>query len=73
MKDFAYTVVFEPAEEGGYLAHVPALNGITTEGETLEEAKNMAIDAIRGYIATLIQEGLPIPFEHSTEKLAVSI
>jgi predicted RNase H-like HicB family nuclease len=38
MKIYEYTVIFEPAEEGGYLAHVPALNGLTTEGETLEEA-----------------------------------
>lgn len=44
------TVIYEPAEEGGWLACVPALNDLTTEGETLEEAKAMAYDAIRGYL-----------------------
>jgi predicted RNase H-like HicB family nuclease len=44
-----YTVCFEAAEEGGYYAHVPAL-GITTEGETLKEAKSMARDAIEGFL-----------------------
>ncbi len=37
MKEYEYTVIFEPAEEGGWLAHVPALNGLTTEGETWED------------------------------------
>ncbi len=44
-----YTVIYEPAENGGYYAHIPALE-ITTEGETLEEAKEMARDAIEGYL-----------------------
>jgi predicted RNase H-like HicB family nuclease len=39
------TVIYEPAEDGGFYAHIPALE-ITTEGETLEEAKEMARDAI---------------------------
>ncbi len=28
---YAYTVIFEPAEEGGFIVKVPALNGIATE------------------------------------------
>jgi predicted RNase H-like HicB family nuclease len=61
MKIYQYTVIFEPAEEGGYIVHVPALNGLTTEGDTLEEAKAMAMDAIKGYIETLEERNLPIP------------
>ena len=60
-KQYKYTVIFEPAEEGGYIAHVPALNGIATQGETLDEAKAMAIDLIKGYLETLQEMGLPIP------------
>jgi predicted RNase H-like HicB family nuclease len=63
MKKHKYTVIFEPAEEGGYIAHIPALNGIVTQGETLEEAEAMAIDLIEGYIETLQKKGLPIPEE----------
>ena len=32
-----YTVIFEPAEEGGYTAVVPALPGCVSEGNSLEE------------------------------------
>ncbi len=58
-----YTVIFEPEESGGYIARVPALPGCVTEGETLEEARAMAIDAIQGYIECLRERNLPIPEE----------
>lgn len=56
-----YTVVFEPAEEGGYVAHVPALPGLWTQGETLTEAREMVKDAIAGYIEALLKSGDPVP------------
>lgn len=34
---------------------------MVTEGETLEEARTMAKDAIRAYLESLRQDGLPIP------------
>jgi predicted RNase H-like HicB family nuclease len=78
MKDFKYTVIFEPAEEGGYVVHVPALPGLVTEGDTLEEAKKMARDAIRCHLLSLMQRNRPIPEERHHEKpvmeeLAVAI
>ena len=45
MNIYEYTVIFEE-EDGIWLAHVPALNGLTTEGETIPEAKAMVRDAI---------------------------
>lgn len=48
-----YTVLFEPAEEGGFVVTCLALPGLVTEGGTLEEARAMAEDAIRGYIESL--------------------
>lgn len=57
-----YTVVFEPAEEGGYVVNVPYL-GIATQGETLEEGRAMAIEAITLYLECLVEDGLPIPEE----------
>ena len=61
MKVYEYTVIFEPAEEGGYLAHVPALNGLTTQGESLEETAEMVKDAIKCFLETCQIKGLPIP------------
>ncbi len=66
-KEYIYTAEFEPAEEGGYVVTVPALPGVVTQGETLEEARAMAADAIQGYLESLKEDGLPIPVEHEHE------
>lgn len=73
---YEYTVVFEPAEEGGFVVKVPALHGIATQGETLPEARAMAADLIRGYLESLRKHGEPIPVEHKrtmTRRIAVSL
>lgn len=80
MTRYEFTVVFEPdPEDGGYVAHVPAL-GIATQGETLDEARVMVQDAIAGFIESLKQAGQPIPVEpaalHSQihlEQITVSV
>jgi antitoxin HicB len=36
---------------------------LVTEGNTLEEARDMAADAILGYLESLAKDGLPIPPE----------
>ncbi len=56
-----YTVLFEPQPEGGYTVSCPALPGVVTEGDTLEEARSMAKDAILGYLESLKKDGLPFP------------
>jgi antitoxin HicB len=76
VSQFQYTVVFEPAEEGGYVVTVPALPGLITEGDTLEEARAMAKDAIRGYLESLMKHGEEIPRETGVatlERVAVTV
>ena len=46
MKDIQFTAVFEPCEEGGYIAYIEEIEGINTQGDTLEEAKDNLADAI---------------------------
>ena len=36
-EDFLYPIIIYPAEEGGYVAEVPALKGCLAQGETLVE------------------------------------
>ena len=50
---YTFTMLFEPAEEGGYVVTCPALPGLVTEGDTMEEARRMAGDALRGYLESL--------------------
>jgi antitoxin HicB len=63
MKHLSYTVKIEPAEEGGYIASVPALPGCQTQGETYDEVVEMAGDAILCYVEGLAKHGLPVPVE----------
>jgi predicted RNase H-like HicB family nuclease len=59
---YTYTVVFEPDDEAaGYTVTCPALPGLVTEGDTLEEARARAVDAIKGYLESLRRHGDPIP------------
>lgn len=45
-KDMTLTAVFEPADEGGYIAFVEELPGANTQGETLEEARKNLTEAV---------------------------
>jgi antitoxin HicB len=59
----------------GYQVTVPLLPGLITYGRTLEEAREMARDAIRCHLEGLRKDGERIPNEKSTrsEKLRVAL
>jgi predicted RNase H-like HicB family nuclease len=42
-----FTAVFQPADEGGYVAWVEELPGANTQGETLEETRENLKEAIQ--------------------------
>ena len=42
--------IIHEAEEGGYWAEVPALQGCVTQGETLAELKRNLHEAIEGWL-----------------------
>ena len=50
------------------MVSVPALPGCYTEGRTLEEAREMAGDAIRAYCASMLKHGELIPVESFEEQ-----
>jgi antitoxin HicB len=59
-----YTVILEPAEEGGFVVHVPALPEVVTEGETEAEALAMAKEAIELALEERIAEGEHVPHDN---------
>jgi antitoxin HicB len=76
MRVLTYTVVIEPAEEGGYDVHVPVLPGCLTQAETYQDAVAMARQAIEGFVEALALAGEPIPIEpqpHRATTVAVSV
>lgn len=56
-----FNIVLRPEPEGGFTAIVPILPDCVTYGRTLAEAKEMARDAISGYIESLKKHKEPIP------------
>lgn len=60
MADQQYEMILVPRPEGGFVASVPDLPDVVTEGETREEALIMAWDAIRGYLETMREKGWPV-------------
>ena len=61
-----YTIILEPAEEGGFIVRVPALPEICTEGDSEAEALAMAKDAIELVLASRRERGEFIPEESAT-------
>jgi predicted RNase H-like HicB family nuclease len=53
MKNQKYSIILTPEDEGGYSVAVPELPGCFTQGETLEEAIDMAKEAIIIYLESL--------------------
>jgi antitoxin HicB len=68
VNEYQFTVIIERQLEGEYLVSVPSLPGCYTQGSTLQEAREMAADAIRAYCASLVKHGEPIPIEPQTEQ-----
>ena len=56
-----YPVCFYIEEDGGYSVEVPDLKGCITQGDSLEEAIQMAEDAALGWLLTTIEDGEEIP------------
>ena len=54
---YTFQILLRPEPEGGYTVLVPSLPGCVTFGSTLEEAEQMAQDAIEGCIAVMKEEG----------------
>jgi len=61
VSEHGYTVIYEPLVDGGFQVIVPALPGVVSYGRSLEEAREMAQDAITVHLRGLIKDGEEIP------------
>ena len=61
MAYYTYQAFLTPDEDGGYDVEVPALPGCFTHGGTYAEAAEMALDAMRTYVASLLLHGEEVP------------
>lgn len=56
-QNYHFNLLFRPEPEGGYTVIVPALPGCVTYGRDLVEAREMAQDAIGGYLKSMKKHG----------------
>ncbi|HBQ28231.1 MAG TPA: HicB family protein [Desulfotomaculum sp.] len=56
-----YPACFYPCEEGGYTVTFPDLPGCVTEGDTLSEAVDMAINAASGWLLEYVEDNKQLP------------
>jgi len=61
LAEHGYRVIYEPLTEGVFQVIVPALPGIVTYGRTLDEAREMAQDAIACHLQGLLKDNEEIP------------
>ncbi len=55
--------IIYPGEDGYWVAECPSLPGCISQGETKEQAIENIREAIRGYVAALEEDKLPVPGE----------
>ena len=73
METYNYTVIIEPAEEGGFLAVCPALEGCVSQGESYEETLANIREAIVCYIESLKKHNEPIPKDVDVKVQSVQV
>ena len=73
MKVLSYRILLRQEPEGGYTVIVPSLPGCVTYGDTVEEAIEMAKEAIGLYIESLKAHGEEIPTEERTLEYTLTV
>ncbi len=66
MKVLSYRILLRPEPEGGYTVTVPSLPGCITYGQSVDEARQMAQEAIELYLETLREDGDEAPSDDQT-------
>ena len=68
-----YTIILEPADEGGFVVTVPALPEVGTQGETRDEALANAREAIELVIEHRLARGEAVPADVVPEVERVTV
>lgn len=73
MRILNYKVLLKKEPEGGYTAVVPILPGCITYGKDIDDAKEMAKEAIELYLDSLRDHGEEIPTEEDVLEYTVKV
>ena len=64
-----YPAIFYKEETGGYSVIFPDLNHLATCGDTMQEAMEMAVDCLAGYLFTEKLDGNELPMPTPLEQI----
>ncbi len=70
---YSYKIHLHKEPEGGYIVIVPALPGCVTYGENVDEAIEMAREAIELFIEELKERGEEIPDDRNTLEYSLNL
>jgi antitoxin HicB len=68
-----FVLVIHPAEEGGYWAELPALDGVVIQGNTIEELLDDGPGAIASHVEALKEDGRHVPLDASVILATVTV
>lgn len=71
MNRLFYPALFHKAEEGGFWISFPDIPECLTEGDNMEEAYNMAIDALGLCLSDMEKNNIPFPAPSPVDKITV--
>lgn len=71
MDKFFYPAVFHTADEGGFWITFPDFPECVTQGENMQEAYEMAVDALGLCISDMKKEQLPLPSASAPSSITV--
>ncbi|GLU55640.1 type II toxin-antitoxin system HicB family antitoxin [Dyadobacter frigoris] len=71
--NYTYKLRLVPEADGGYTVFVPALPGCITYGESVEEAIEMAKEAVSLYVEDLTERGETVPDDSNTLEYSLSL
>ncbi|MBI3420911.1 MAG: type II toxin-antitoxin system HicB family antitoxin [Candidatus Sungbacteria bacterium] len=69
---YQFDAIFDP-NGVGYTVTVPKLPGLVTEGDSLKEAREMAKDAIRCYLGSILKEKIIATFPKARLKQKIKV
>ena len=69
MNKLFYPALFHKAEEGGFWVTFPDLPECMTQGDNMEEAYNMAVDALGLCLIDMDKEHIPFPAASSPDRI----
>ena len=72
MKKLFYPAIFHKAEEGGYWISFPDIPECLTQGDNMEQAYEMAVDALGLAISSRYQQKEDIPIPSEPENISVN-